>query len=125
MICPHQSPVRVTQSAPREEGLVFCRPTPSSARGGEQGRPHCSARQNLDFKDTCPDLHVKPKISKPGLQAEKKPSSPLLQNEYCDDRPSGYTVSSLQAVRHPYILFVFMVSSVFFRLQSWLSISWA
>ena len=48
----------------------------------------------------------------------KKPSSPQIQKEYSDDGLSGYTVSSLKAVRHRYILFVFMVCSVVFFARS-------
>ena len=48
-----------------------------------------------------------------------------MQKGYSDDGLSGYTVSSLKAHRHRYILFEFMVSSAFFRLQSGLTISWA
>ena len=54
-----------------------------------------------------------------------KPSIPQIQREYSDDGLSGYIVSSLKALRHQYILSVFMVCSFFFRLQSGLSISWA
>ena len=50
---------------------------------------------------------------------------PKAQEEYSDDGFSGYTVSSLKTVRHRYILFVFMVCSAFFRLQSGFSIPWA
>ena len=56
-----------------------------------------------------------PRYTKPGLLEEKKtPSSPSIQKEYSDDGLSGYTVSTLKAVRRRCILFVFMVSSVFF-----------
>ena len=41
-----------------------------------------------------------------------KRSTSKIQKEYSDDGLSGYTVSSLKAVRHRYILFVFMVCSV-------------
>ena len=53
-----------------------------------------------------------PRYTKPGLQAEKTELT-IIQKEYSDDALSGYTVSSLKTVRHRYILFVFMVSSVF------------
>ena len=44
-----------------------------------------------------------------------KPTSPSIQKEYySDDGLSGYTVSSLKAVRRRYILFVFMVGSFLF-----------
>ena len=62
-----------------------------------------------------------PKYTNPG----KKPSSPWIQKEYNDDGLSGYTVPSLKAVDHRNILFVFMACSVFCRLRSRLSISWA
>ena len=55
-----------------------------------------------------------PRYTKPGLQAVKNNELTIIQKEYSDDRLSGYTVSSLKAVRRRYILFVFMVSSVFF-----------
>ena len=42
------------------------------------------------------------------------PSRPFIQKEYSDDGLSGYTVSSLKAVRHRYMVFVFIVSSAFF-----------
>ena len=45
-----------------------------------------------------------------------------LVNDYkllCENRESGYTVSSLKAVHHCYILFVFTVSSVFFPPAVW------
>ena len=59
--------------------------------------------------------------TKPRLQAGKnKPSTPKIQKEYSRDGLSGYsyTVSSLKAVRHRNILFVFMVLVVFFHLES-------
>ena len=36
-----------------------------------------------------------------------------MQKGYSDNIPSGYTVSNLRAVRHLYIIVVFIVSSVF------------
>ena len=53
-----------------------------------------------------------PRYTKPGRQAEKTELT-IKQKEYSDDGLSGYTVSSLKAVRLRYILFVSMVSSVF------------
>ena len=56
--------------------------------------------------------------TKPGLLAEKKqPSKPQLQKEYSNDGLSGHTVSSLNAVRHRYILDFIVCSVFFFRLQ--------
>ena len=50
-----------------------------------------------------------------GLSLKKKqPSSLYIQKEYRNDGLSGYTVSSLKAFCHRYILFVLMVSLVSF-----------
>ena len=61
----------------------------------------------------CRKVYLGPRYKKPGLQAEKNWAHHKYK-QYSDDGLSGYTVSSLTAVRHRYILFVFMVSLVFF-----------
>ena len=66
------------------------------------------------------------RYTKPRLQAKKKNQYTINTKKkymYSDDALSDYTGSSLKAVSHRYILFVFLMS--FFRLQSGLSISWA
>ena len=64
-----------------------------------------------------------PRYTKPGLQAEKTELTNAKRINYNDDGlPSSWKQYN-QSVRHRYILFVFMVCSVFFRLHSGLSIS--
>ena len=46
-------------------------------------------------------------------QQQQQLSTPKYKKEYSYDGLPGYTVSSLKAVRHRYILFVFMVCSFF------------
>ena len=48
-----------------------------------------------------------------------------MQTEYSDDQLPSSWAQYNQTVRHRYILFVFMVSLVFFRLSGRLSIFWA
>ena len=78
------------------------------------------------YKDNVKTLmHCKAQdILSPDYRRKKKLSSSYIHKEYSDDGLSGYTESNLKAVRHRYILFVYIVL-VFFRLQSGLSISWA
>ena len=62
------------------------------------------------------------RYTKPGLQAENRAYHTYKKNN-SDDGLSGYTVSSLKAVRHCFCIMV--CSGFFFRLPSRLSISWA
>ena len=49
----------------------------------------------------------------PDCRRKKNRAHHKYKKEYSDDGLFGYTVSSLKAARHRYILFVFMESSVF------------
>ena len=74
-----------------------------------------SASEDIPNNDKSSRSKAEDKLS-PDCGREKKTSTPSIQKEYSDNRLSVHTISSLKAVRHHYIVFVFMVCSVFFRL---------
>ena len=55
-----------------------------------------------------------PQINEARTAGGKKPSTPKIQKGYTNGGLCGYTVSSLKAVRCRCIMFVLMLSSVFF-----------
>ena len=69
--------------------------------------------------------HLGPRHTKPGLQAGKNRAHHKYKQNIAMTGCLQAGIQYNHIVRHRYILFVFMVSSVFFRLQSRLSIFWA
>ena len=58
---------------------------------------------------------LRPKIYEARTAGGKKNRAHHKYKDYSDDGRYSFTVSGLKAVRHRYILFVFMVCSFFFR----------
>ena len=88
-----------------------------------------SIKREIFCRRTCRPMLLfllRPKIYKALTAGRKKNGAHhKYKKGYSDNGLSGYTVSSLKAGPHRYILFVFMMSLAFFRLKSGLSISWA